>query len=90
MKSINTLSAAFTNRSNADPALAYFLKQTKSVFVPIIGVIAFLLIWSVTARNIDTSLGQFPGPDTVVNQFSALYQEHVREREKAEAFMNGK
>lgn len=86
MKSINTLSTTLTNRSESTPALVYFLKQSKPIIVPIIGVIAFLLLWSITARNIDTSLGQFPGPDTVVNQFNALYQEHVREREKAEAF----
>ncbi|WP_299734925.1 ABC transporter permease [uncultured Endozoicomonas sp.] len=62
----------------------------KSVFqtfvLPLIGVCAFLLIWSAAAQKIDTSLGKFPGPAVVWEQFGSLYDEHVTEREKAEAF----
>ncbi|WBA84780.1 ABC transporter permease [Endozoicomonas sp. GU-1] len=61
-------------------------KVFSTVLMPIIGIVVFLLIWSGAARNIDTSLGKFPGPAAVWEQFGSLYQEHVTEREKAEAF----
>ena len=54
--------------------------------IPVAGIIAFLMLWSATAQNIDTSLGTFPGPGAVATQFQALYQEHINEREKAAAF----
>ena len=61
-------------------------KAVNTLFMPLIGLITFLLIWSAAAQNINTSLGQFPGPSAVVGQFHSLYQEHVTEREKAKAF----
>ena len=33
--------------------------------LPIIGMVIFLGLWNVAAKNIDTSLGQFPGPVAV-------------------------
>lgn len=54
--------------------------------VPMLGIAVFLLLWSACAQNIDTSLGKFPGPGDVAQQFKALYQEHVAERERADAF----
>ncbi|WP_243760224.1 ABC transporter permease [Pseudomaricurvus hydrocarbonicus] len=56
------------------------------IVFPLLGVLVFLLLWSVAAQNINTSLGKFPGPAAVVEQFGSLYDEHVREREKADAF----
>ncbi|WP_246143407.1 ABC transporter permease [Colwellia echini] len=56
------------------------------MLLPIIGISIFLFFWSLAASSIDTSLGTFPGPKAVVTQFSALYSEHVAEREKADAF----
>ncbi|WP_105104510.1 ABC transporter permease [Microbulbifer pacificus] len=56
------------------------------VALPLLGILAFLLLWSVTAQNIDTSLGKFPGPAAVMDQFNALYGEHQRSREKERAF----
>ena len=56
------------------------------VALPLVGILAFLLLWSVTAQNIDTSLGKFPGPAAVLDQFDALYSEHQRSREKEQAF----
>ena len=54
--------------------------------VPIFGILGFLFMWHVVAANIDTSLGKFPGPAQVWQQSSALYDEHVEQREKADAF----
>jgi nitrate/nitrite transport system permease protein len=54
--------------------------------VPLIALGFFLLLWSVGARNVETSLGQFPGPSKVWEQVDALYGEHKEERLKEEAF----
>lgn len=63
-----------------------FGSAAKALAVPLAGILVFLLLWSVTAQNIDTSLGKFPGPAAVWEQFDALYQEHQRSREKEAAF----
>lgn len=67
------------------------LKKTGSslvslAIIPAVGVLIFLLLWSVAAKNIHTSLGVFPGPAVVWEQFGALRQEYIAEREKAESF----
>ena len=61
-------------------------KVTDVMLLPIIGILIFLFLWSIAASSIHTSLGEFPGPGAVVKQFSSLYNEHVNEREKADAF----
>ncbi|WP_241904053.1 ABC transporter permease [Shewanella sp. 10N.286.52.B9] len=60
--------------------------MSKALLLPLIGITVFLVIWSITANNINTSLGKFPGPVAVIGQFDGLYQEHNAEREKAVAF----
>merc|ERR1712169_88078 len=45
-----------------------------------------LAIWNVVAKNIDTSLGQFPGPAQAWEQTFTLIDEHSAQREKAAAF----
>ena len=77
--------------NNAPSPLLEFLKRKgnfilQTVVAPIVGIAVFLLLWSTAAQNIDTSLGKFPGPTAVWEQFGALYGEHVEEREKAAAF----
>lgn len=59
---------------------------TRAVGLPLLGIAVFLAIWSSVAQNIDTSLGKFPGPMAVAEQTGNLIQEHLTEREKAEAF----
>ncbi|QIL89633.1 ABC transporter permease subunit [Microbulbifer sp. SH-1] len=58
----------------------------RQLALPLLGMLAFLFLWSATAQNIDTSLGKFPGPSAVIEQFDALYSEHQRSREKERAF----
>ena len=65
---------------------ASFNTITQQLIVPLIGIVVFLFLWSVAAQNINTSLGKFPGPTAVWQQFSALYTEHTTEREKEAAF----
>lgn len=65
---------------------ANFNLLTQQIVIPIVGILVFLFIWSASAQNIDTSLGKFPGPSAVYNQFKTLYIEHSNEREKEAAF----
>lgn len=66
--------------------LPNFFNFLRAVTAPLVGILVFLLVWSAGAERIDTSLGKFPGPMAVVEQFGSLYQEHKDEREKADAF----
>jgi len=59
---------------------------SNALLLPVIGIAIFLSLWHISAQSIHTSLGEFPGPSAVVQQFSSLYDEHVTERKKAEAF----
>ncbi|MDO6683504.1 MULTISPECIES: ABC transporter permease [unclassified Oceanobacter] len=58
----------------------------KAIGVPLAGILVFLMIWHGAASNIETSLGNFPGPADVYEQSKGLISEHIAEREKAEAF----
>lgn len=63
------------------------LGELKRVLViPLVGIMAFLLAWGVLAPQVQTSLGSVPGPVQVWEQVGNLWQDHVREREKAVKF----
>ncbi|MFI9652634.1 ABC transporter permease subunit [Guyparkeria halopsychrophila] len=78
--------APFVNLARGESPRAQLDVLFRTVGLPVIGLMVFLMLWSGVAGKIDTSLGQFPGPAQVWNQAEALYVEHVAEREKAEAF----
>ena len=61
-------------------------KLIKTLALPGIGILVFLLLWQLVANNIITSLGQFPGPNQVWEQSNNLLSEHQRERNKEAAF----
>jgi len=54
--------------------------------LPVMGIVFFLVSWHLVASNIETSLGKFPGPTQVWEQSGALYDEHLQQRDKADAF----
>ena len=54
--------------------------------VPLSAFAAFLMLWSLTAAQIETSLGKIPGPVQAFHQAGALWDEHNEERDKALAF----
>jgi len=56
------------------------------VLIPLIAIAIFLGLWHIGAKNVQTSLGQLPGPIQVWQQAGALYQEHRAERVKEAAF----
>ena len=61
-------------------------KLLMNLIMPSIAILAFLGLWSVSAKNIVTSLGVFPGPTQVWEQALVLYQEHNEERDKEAEF----
>lgn len=58
----------------------------KGLFIPLAGILAFLLAWSVLAPRVQTSLGAIPGPVQVAEQARTLWADHLAERAKAAAF----
>lgn len=58
----------------------------RSLLVPLAAIALCLGLWSVAARNIQTSLGELPGPVRVWEQAGALLEEHRAERARADAF----
>ena len=57
-----------------------------SIILPVIAISIFLALWSASAKQVQTSLGQLPGPVAVFEQASNLVDEHIAEREKEKAF----
>ena len=58
----------------------------RGLFIPLTGIVAFLLAWSALAPTVQTSLGAIPGPAAVWEQAGNLVDDHFAEREKASAF----
>ena len=58
----------------------------RSLFLPTIAIVLFLAFWAVIASQIQTSLGQLPGPAQVWGQTMVLLDEHNEERTKEAAF----
>ncbi|TYC56379.1 ABC transporter permease [Rhodobacterales bacterium] len=56
------------------------------LLIPLMGIAAFLVLWGILAPQVQTSLGAVPGPAQVWEQTVVLWQDHVRQREKASAF----
>ncbi|WP_169566435.1 ABC transporter permease [Sneathiella limimaris] len=58
----------------------------KVLLYPLMGIAIFLIAWAVLAPRVQTSLGAIPGPSQVWEQTVNLWGDHIREREKADAF----
>ena len=61
------------------------IQELTLTFIPKI-LAVFLALWSASAQQVQTSLGQLPGPVDVFKQASTLVDEHVAERKKELAF----
>ena len=66
--------------------MTFISDKTQPLLLPLVGILCFMLLWSLTASNIKTSLGTFPGPSAVATQVVNLVNEHNAEREKEDAF----
>jgi nitrate/nitrite transport system permease protein len=53
---------------------------------PLLGIGMFLLGWALLAPQVNTSLGAIPGPAQVWEQTTALWADHVAEREREADF----
>lgn len=56
------------------------------ILMPTVGVLAFILLWHTTAPNIKTSLGDFPQPKQVLEQWGNLVGEYKAEQERETIF----
>ena len=61
-------------------------KFSKTLLVPLVGLLIFLFVWEIGAKSINTSLGAFPGPMAVYEQTINLVNDHQNERNKEAAF----
>ncbi len=53
---------------------------------PALGLVVFLALWHLGAQQINTSLGTFPGPLQVVEQWNNLVDEHQHEMQREQAY----
>jgi nitrate/nitrite transport system permease protein len=58
----------------------------RSIGVPLLAIIAFVMLWSFCAARIQTSLGQIPGPAAVWQQAGSLWADHKAERVRESEF----
>lgn len=58
----------------------------RTYIFPLIAIALFLGMWAISASQVQTSLGQLPGPTAVYQQASNLLDEHFEEREKEAGF----
>ncbi|MDK9771392.1 ABC transporter permease [Vibrio sp. B181a] len=63
------------------------VNRSRLVLLPVIGLLTFLAMWHLAAREVQTSLGTLPGPVQTFQQFSHLVDDHWQEREKEQAFI---
>lgn len=63
------------------------VNRSRLVLLPVIGLLIFLAMWHLAAREVQTSLGTLPGPVQTFQQFSNLVDDHWQEREKEQAFI---
>ncbi len=61
-------------------------KVFNAIGIPALSIMIFLMVWGGLAAQVNTSLGQLPGPSKVWEQTKTLYAEHVEERNKEVAF----
>lgn len=68
------------------PTAQALTRLMRSLTISSVGIALFLLLWQGTASNINTSLGQFPGPVQVWTQMQNLVDEYQREQERRVEF----
>lgn len=61
-------------------------KLVRNILVPLSAILVFLILWAAGARQVQTSLGELPGPVQVWDQSVALYDEYRAERGREAGF----
>jgi nitrate/nitrite transport system permease protein len=72
--------------SAGEDARIHIRELWRSLGVPLMGVLCFMIVWSFFAARIQTSLGRIPGPAAVWTQAEALWSDHKAERARARSF----
>ena len=85
-EAVTTSPVAFGERFRDMLRTAASPQTMKGIVVPVAAILIFLALWSLGARQVETSLGVLPGPAKVWEQAGALWDEHQAEREKERAF----
>lgn len=62
-------------------------ESARNLLLPIIGMAVFVVFWHLMAPQVNTSLGEFPGPADVWEQAGQLWQEHQSEQARADKFL---
>jgi len=76
----------FIRLAHGEDPRAQFIELWMVLVVPLIAIIVFLFAWHGGAKNVQTSLGQIPGPVQVWEQTGQLMEEHRQTRAKAKEF----
>ena len=71
------------------PLINWKAINLKTLVQPLLGVLLFLGLWQWGASQVQTSLGTLPGPVATASQLWSLGQDHLAERDKAAAFLEG-
>ena len=71
---------------SGDRPVRFAATVARSLLVPFAAFLVFLLLWTAGARQVQTSLGELPGPAKVWEQGVALYEEHRAERTREAEF----
>ena len=58
----------------------------RTIVFPLVAIGIFLLFWTASAQQVQTSLGELPGPSAVYQQAGNLVDEHFAERDKEQDF----
>jgi nitrate/nitrite transport system permease protein len=61
--------------------------RAQQLLLPLVGIAVFVALWQVAAPQVQTSLGDFPGPASVSEQAGALWQEHQDQRARADKYV---
>jgi nitrate/nitrite transport system permease protein len=63
-----------------------FRELLRQSSLTLVGLTFFVLCWAMLAANLQTSLGQFPGPGAVAEQVQALVSEYQAEQKREQLF----
>lgn len=78
--------APYARLLRGENPLAQLQVILRQLGMPLVGLVCFLLFWQVGAGQVQTSLGTLPGPSQTWAQALNLYDEHLAERVRADAF----
>ncbi len=75
-----------SSASKPSPVSTLINRLMRGLGLPVLGIGAFLLIWSVAASHINTALGKFPGPVAVGQQIVNMYEQYQHAEAKRARF----